>query len=51
MCKMVEDLMKEEKKNTAIKMLAKKKLSIEDIAEITELTIEEVKELAEKQYA
>ncbi len=38
-------------KNTAIKMLAKKKFSFEDIAELTDLTIEEVKELAEKHYA
>ncbi|MCM1299120.1 MAG: PD-(D/E)XK nuclease family transposase [[Eubacterium] siraeum] len=63
MCKLFEDLVREEKeesrvegraegkRDTAVKMLAKKKFSFEDIAELTELTIEEVKELAEKHYA
>ena len=63
MCQIFEDLAEkraeeraeeraiEEKKSFARRMIAKGKLSIEEIAEYTDLPIEEVKELAGLQLA
>ena len=48
MCKIMEELLNDEKLQTAMRMLAKGKYSIEEIAEISDLTVEQVKTLAEK---
>ena len=48
MCKVMEDMRKEERVEVARRMLASGKLSYEEIAEIAELTIEEVRALDEK---
>ena len=46
-----EKAKEEEKVNTALKMLARKRDSIEEIAEITGLSLEEVQKLADNQKA
>lgn len=47
MCKAMEDMIKQELREVAKKMLADKTLPIEKIAEYSRLSIEEVKELEE----
>lgn len=46
MCKAMEDMITDEKKEIAIRMLEKGKMTIEDIAECSDLPIEVVQELA-----
>ena len=46
MCKAVEDMINEEKKSIALRFLEKGIVSIEDIAECSELPIDVVKKLA-----
>ena len=48
MCKLIEDRLVENSKNIAIKLLEKGKLTFDEIAECSGLTLAEVKELAEK---
>ena len=48
MCKAMEDMITDEKKEIAIRMLEKGKMTIEDIAECSDLPIEVVQELAEE---
>lgn len=45
MCKAMEDMRKQERVETACRMLAKQKFSYEEIAELTDLTVDEVKAL------
>ena len=55
MCKAMEDMRKEailqDRKNLAIKMLAKGTMTHEQIAECYELTLDQVKELAQEKSA
>ena len=51
MCRIVEELVKEDRIETALRMLAKKTYSIKEIAEILDLDEEEVKKLAKKTSA
>lgn len=51
MCRIVEELVKEDRIETALRMLAKKVYSIKEIAEILDLDEEEVKELSKKTSA
>ena len=51
MCRIVEELVKEDRIETALRMLAKKTYSIKEIAEILDLDEEEVKELSKKTSA
>ncbi len=59
MCKLVEDLVREERVEerrngqirTALKMLSNSKYTLEDISELTELSIEEIKELSKRHSA
>ncbi|MBQ9982227.1 MAG: hypothetical protein IJP18_06635 [Oscillospiraceae bacterium] len=46
--KVTEDVTKKNSSQTAVKLLEKKMGTFEDISEITGLSIEEIKELAEK---
>ena len=48
MCKLMEDRLKEEAYQFALKLLIMGKLNIDDISEASGLTIEEIKELAEE---
>ena len=48
MCKLMEDRLKEEAYQIALKMLTRGKLTFDEIAEDSGLTLEEVKEIAEK---
>lgn len=48
MCKIVEELVNDEKVQTALRMLVKDKYSFEEIAEISDLTVEQVKKIAEE---
>lgn len=47
MCKAVEDMIREEKKSMAVRMLEVGKMTIDEIAKCSDLSVEEVKELAE----
>ena len=55
MCKVLEDMWNEtamnEREKMAKRLIAQGKLSIEDIAEVSELTIEKVRELSEQRSA
>ncbi len=59
MCQLIEDYAKkygltermDERKAIALSMIAKGKLSFEEIAEYTDFTLEEIKALAENQSA
>ncbi len=51
MCKLVEDYGDKRAKEIALGLITNGKLSYEEIAELTKLTLEEVKELAEKTSA
>lgn len=46
MCKAVEDMIREEKKSIAVRMLEVGKMSIDEIAKCSDLSVEEVEELA-----
>ena len=46
MCKAVEDMIREEKKSMAVRMLEVGKMTIDEIAKCSDLSVEEVKELA-----
>ena len=52
MCKAIEDMRNEAKRQkaaeTAMKLIARGKDTLEEIAEITDLTLEEVQELAKE---
>ena len=48
MCRAIEEMRKEELIKVAERLLKLKKLSYEEIAEIVELTIDEIKTLHEK---
>lgn len=48
MSKVVEDLIREEKKSMAVRMLEVGKMTIDEIAKCSDLSVEEVKELASK---
>lgn len=48
MCKVMEDMRYKEREETAIRMIKRGKLSYEEIAEDAEISVERVKELAEK---
>lgn len=49
MCKIVEDLIDNEKKESALRMLEDGKLPLEKIAKYAGLTLEQVKELSQLQ--
>ena len=51
MCKVMEDMRKEERIEVALRMLKSHKLSYEEIAEFSDLTINEVKALDAKHSA
>ncbi|MCM1335560.1 MAG: hypothetical protein NC084_04490 [Bacteroides sp.] len=51
MCKIMEDIRNEGKKEVALKLIALGKLSLEEIAKCTLLSLSEVKELAKKKSA
>lgn len=48
MCRIMEELIYDEKEESAVKMIEGKKLSFEDIAEYLGLTVEQVEEIAKK---
>lgn len=50
MCKVVEDLINEEVREIAMQMLENGKLSVEEIAEYTDLTKDEIKGLSDEQH-
>ena len=45
MCKAVEDLIKDEKKDIALRMLEAGKITVDEVAEFFDLSVEEVEEL------
>ena len=51
MCKIVEDLIEDEKKEIALNLLKDGKLEKEEIARVCNLTLEQVEELAKMQPA
>ena len=48
MCKAMEELLNDEKIQTALRMLAKNKYSYEEIAEISDLMVEQIRKIAEE---
>ena len=48
MCKAMEELLNDEKIQTALRMLSKNKYSYEEIAEISDLTVEQIRKIAEE---
>lgn len=51
MCRIMEDMLIEERKEIALRLIAIGKLSFEEIAECSDLSVETVRELAEKRSA
>lgn len=49
MCKAVEDMITDEKKEIALRMIEKGKLPLEEIAEYSDLSLEEVQKLADEE--
>lgn len=49
MCKAMEDMIADEKREIALRMLEKGKLLLEEIAEYSDLSLEEVKKLADEE--
>lgn len=49
MCKAMEDMITDEKKEIALRMIEKGKLPLEEIAEYSDLSLEEVQKLADEE--
>ena len=48
MCKAMEELLNDEKIQTALRMLSKNKYSYAEIAEISDLTVAQIRKIAEE---
>ena len=49
MCKAIEDMITDEKKEVALRLIEAGKLSLEEIAEYSNLSLEEVQKLADEE--
>lgn len=49
MCKAMEDMITDEKREIALRMIEKGKLPLEEIAEYSDLSLEEVQKLADEE--